>query len=289
MKRLIMILLGISSAAVPEPPAPRDERSDTAAIVQLLNHWGEAMSRRDAAALGLLLTDDFTLVSPRGRLMQKTVYVKNRDSSGVFIEQSWRFDDVAVRFYGETAVATSRYTSKSQFNEKLTGVTYDTSGQYERTDTLLKAGGRWRAAATQLTPIEYPGAHALSETGALHGIEGNQLTWSDSPIFPGARSAVLYGKPYFGGYALRVRRSDGHVEQPHQHESDEHVSVISGVVHIGVGESLDRAGARTFRAGSYVVIPARTVHFSWAEGEAAEDVYWTGPAPRVEARPAGGK
>ena len=36
---------------------------------------------------------------------------------------AWRFDELAVRFYGATAVATSRYTSKSQFKEKLTGVT----------------------------------------------------------------------------------------------------------------------------------------------------------------------
>src|SRR5207237_927396 len=83
--------------------------------------------------------------------------------------------------------------------------------------------------------------------------------------------------------AVRMQRSDGHIEQPHRHESDETIIVTSGVVHIGLGNRVDRPNAKVFRPGAYVVIPARTVHYSWAEGAVVEDVSWNGPAAAVAA------
>jgi hypothetical protein len=44
---------------------------------------------------------------------------------------------------------------------------------------------------------------------------------------------------------------------------------------------VERDTAKVFRAGAYVVIPARTVHYSWAEGAVVEEVYWNGPAAPI--------
>jgi hypothetical protein len=95
--------------------------------------------------------------------------------------------------------------------------------------------------------------------------------------------AALFGNAYNGPYAIRVQRPDGHVERPHRHESDEAVSVTSGILHIGLGDRVNRDGAKVFRPGAYVVIPARTVHYSWAEGAVVEEVSWNGPATPVSA------
>jgi mannose-6-phosphate isomerase-like protein (cupin superfamily) len=103
-------------------------------------------------------------------------------------------------------------------------------------------------------------------------------------MFPGAQFAVLSGAPYTGGYAIRMRRPDGHLERPHHHESDEHISVIAGTLHLGVGDGSNRTAARTFRAGGYVVIPSGTLHYSWAEGEVLEELHWSGPAAAVYAK-----
>lgn len=255
------------------------ESRDAEEIVRLLHEWGAAMARRDARALSPLLADDFTFVSPRGRLITRAVYVANRDTSGTFASELARFDEVSVRVFGSFAVATSRYTSKSQGVDG--GVVQEQTGEYTRTDTLIKVDGRWRALATQLTPIGFTGAHAASDVATLHGLNDDALEWSGSPMFPGAQVAVLYGQSYTGGYAVRLRRPNGHFERPHHHESDEHVSVLSGAIHVGVGESVNRASTRTFRAGGYMVIPARTLHYSWAEGAVVEDVSWNGPAVPV--------
>lgn len=72
-----------------QAPAPASHAREAEEIVRLLREWGDAMARRDATRkrLGRLLADDFTFVSPRGRLMKKAVYVANRDASGGFCER----------------------------------------------------------------------------------------------------------------------------------------------------------------------------------------------------------
>ena len=266
-----------------QTPRPAREVRDVDELVRLTREWGDAVARRDGRALERLLADDFTFVSPRGRLLRKPAYIANRTTGTVALEPP-QLDEVSVRVYAAAAVVTSRYTAKGRGTDA--GLSQDIGGEYTRTDTWIKANGRWQVVANHLSPIAYSGAHEASESTDLHGLNGDELKWSDSPAFPGARFAVLYGAPYTGPYAIRMKRSDGHAEQPHRHESDEYLSIISGIVHVGVGDQLNRASARIFREGGYVVIPARTLHYSWAEGEVLEDVYWSGPAAAVYAKPA---
>jgi hypothetical protein len=61
--------------------------------------------------------------------------------------QSVSFEDVNIRVYGNTAVATFRVTSKFQLNGQ------NFSGQYMVTGTFLKNKGRWQEVAVQSTRI----------------------------------------------------------------------------------------------------------------------------------------
>ena len=72
------------------------------------------------------------------------------------------------------------------------------------------------------------------------------LVFIDGATSTGARVAVLSGNAYNGPYVIRMQRPDGHVERPHRHESDETVSVMSGTLHIGLGNEMNRASAKTF-------------------------------------------
>ena len=56
---------------------------------------------------------------------------------------------------------------------------------------------------------------------------------------------------------------------------------MSGTLHIGLGNEMDRDSAKTFGPGAYVIIPARAVHYSWADGAVVEDLAWNGPANPV--------
>ena len=52
---------------------------------------------------------------------------------------------------------------------------------------------------------------------------------------------------------------------PHWHSTTARVFVAKGSLRIGYGERFDRASAKTFPAGSYVIVPAHAVHFDGAD------------------------
>jgi hypothetical protein len=273
-----------------------NQSNDREEILRLNGELTDAFARRDREALNRLLAPDYTMVSARGRLMTRDVYLENRSGSGPMIDSA-RFDQVSVRLYGTTAIVTSHYTAalslpptaapqgqgivRDVVNPEL-GACTQRDGGSTRTDTWIKLNGRWQMAATQLSPVGFPGAREAA-SAAICGANPEDLHWIESPAFPGARIAVLSGNFYNGPYVIRMQQPDGYIEQPHRHESDEAVSVTSGIVHIGLGDRVDRASAKTFRPGAYVVIPARTLHYSWSEGAVVEDIQWNGPAAAVSA------
>ena len=74
---------------------------------------------------------------------------------------------------------------------------------------------------------------------------GNAVKWGPAPpFFPaGAKFAVLQGDPSAAGeYTVRLRMPAGYVIAPHWHPTDEHVTVVSGTMLLGMGDQVDREG-----------------------------------------------
>ena len=99
------------------------------------------------------------------------------------------------------------------------------------------------------------------------------------PAMPkGAQTAVLEGDPTQAGmFTVRLRFPDGFQVAPHWHTQTEHVSVIAGALHLGMGERFDRAATRKLAAGSFGYWPAGTKHFAWMEGETILQPHGQGP------------
>lgn len=57
----------------------------------------------------------------------------------------------------------------------------------------------------------------------------------------------------------------------------EHVTVISGLLHLGIGERFDRSATRPMPAGSFGYWPIGMRHFAWAEGETVLQLHGRGP------------
>ncbi len=67
--------------------------------------------------------------------------------------------------------------------------------------------------------------------------------WGPAPaVLPaGARAAVLEGDPTkSGSFTLRLLFPAGYKIPPHSHPADEHVTVISGKLNVGMGDTFDR-------------------------------------------------
>lgn len=99
------------------------------------------------------------------------------------------------------------------------------------------------------------------------------------PAMPkGAQMAVLEGDPTQPGmFTVRLRFPDGFEVRPHWHTQTEHVSVIAGALHLGMGERFDRGTTQKLVAGSFGYWPAGTRHFAWMEGETILQLHGQGP------------
>lgn len=106
------------------------------------------------------------------------------------------------------------------------------------------------------------------------------IEWKDAPasLEPGAQFAVLEGNPGEPEvFTLRIKMPDGYSISPHWHPNVERVTVISGMFHLGSGETLNREAAEPLQAGSYTSLPPKTRHYAIAEGETVIQLTSVGP------------
>ena len=90
---------------------------------------------------------------------------------------------------------------------------------------------------------------------------------------------ILYGNPEAAGepFVMRIRELAGGVIPPHRHPVDEHITVVQGTLHLGIGEKFDRALTTEIRAGGYVFIPKGTTMFGFTPEAAIVQVHGVGP------------
>lgn len=109
---------------------------------------------------------------------------------------------------------------------------------------------------------------------------------------PGVHAAIVSGKPRDAGpYVLRVKLDEGARLMPHEHPDVRTVTVLSGEVLLGFGESFDASRAKAYQAGAVLTIPARAAHFTWSkEGAVVQDqsIGPTAATPVGNDPPAGG-
>jgi hypothetical protein len=108
----------------------------------------------------------------------------------------------------------------------------------------------------------------------------DEIRWSDGPpsLQKGASMVILEGDPAKEGvFTMRLKMPDGFVVSPHWHTQIEHVTVISGTLHFGMGEKFDRAATQAMPAGSFGFWPIGMRHFAYMEGETVLQLHGQGP------------
>lgn len=113
-----------------------------------------------------------------------------------------------------------------------------------------------------------PPVRASSAEGARQPVmlTPGELKWTDASAMlrPGAEVAVMEGDPKKAGrFTMRIKFPAGFRMPPHRHPEDEHVTVISGTLYLGPGETVNAEKAKAMPAGSFVLVPAGTPHFGW--------------------------
>lgn len=135
--------------AAPGQSAHADDAhaKDRAYIQHAESDWAESTATNDVAVLERILADDFVGVDIDGSHYSKTDAIRDyRTKPAEFVSN--HLNDVAVRFYGDTAVAQG-----SESWKKKDG----TLGKFVWTDTWIKQDGKWRVvAAEDLVPPAAP-------------------------------------------------------------------------------------------------------------------------------------
>ena len=120
------------------------------------------------------------------------------------------------------------------------------------------------------------GADATS-TWLLEKPEDIQWRAADS-LAPGAMIAVVEGDPDREGFfTMRIKMPDGYRVPPHWHPKQERVTVLSGTLNLGMGDTFDSSATKALTAGAYSSMPPGMKHFAWMKGETVLQLSTQGP------------
>jgi ketosteroid isomerase-like protein len=145
----------LGAAAAPQPHGmPRSERHESRhEIDQLELTWRDAVLHHSVSAMEGLLADDYIAITPNGTLQSKEQTLANL-RAGTLQIKSMEFSDRKVRFYGQTALVTSR--------AELTGMNgeSDFSGSYRYTRVYVRSSqGKWKIVSFEASRIRNTDEH----------------------------------------------------------------------------------------------------------------------------------
>jgi ketosteroid isomerase-like protein len=109
---------------------------------RLVRAWVE----HDRAAVVELLSDDWKVIDPGGRVLTKAQVLEEFDTGARKLE-SGTIDEVEVRAYGDFAVVTGRTTAQGSYEGNTVSV------RLRFTDVFVRRGGAWQVVSSQATLI----------------------------------------------------------------------------------------------------------------------------------------
>lgn len=106
------------------------------------------------------------------------------------------------------------------------------------------------------------------------------ITWKDGPaaLPKGVKSAVIEGDPAKAGpFTMRFKLPANYKIPPHWHPAIEHVTVLSGSFHMGLGEVFDESRTTKLPVGGFAMMAIGTRHFAFTKEETTIQVHGIGP------------
>ena len=139
-------------AAFQHSGMPRTQRHESHhEIFQLEEAWRIAVLKADIPALDALLADDYMAITPNGTLQSKEQALANLRTGATHFT-ALEISDRKVRFYGTTALVTSRADASG------TTAGGDFSGSYRYTRVYVRnAEGKWKIVSFEASRIRLPG------------------------------------------------------------------------------------------------------------------------------------
>ena len=123
-----------------------DPETVRAEILAIENQWATAIEQQDAATFERLSAEDFRFIDENGRVLNRAQYIADRSHNPENVESAVQ-DEIEVRQYGDSALATGRST----IHGTRDGAPF--VYRFRWTDVYVRRGGRWQAVSGQLTTL----------------------------------------------------------------------------------------------------------------------------------------
>ena len=147
----LSLAVGFAQAKAGMPRAERHESKHE--IDQLEQNWRDAILHRNVQAMDALLSEDYIAITANGMLQSKEQTLANL-KNGVLRVEAIDLSDRKVRFYGQTALVTSKAELKGNKGDG------EISGSYRYTRVYAKdARGVWKIVSFEASRIHEPGEH----------------------------------------------------------------------------------------------------------------------------------
>lgn len=120
-------------------------------------------------------------------------------------------------------------------------------------------------------------------------VQAADLQWGPTPpsLPAGGSIAVVSGDPGAEGpFVMRLRAPNGYRVMPHFHPKAENVTVLSGIFHVGTGDTFDAGASHPIGPGGFMHMPAEAHHYAWTEGDVELQIHGTGPFTLTYVNPA---
>jgi len=149
---LLLMMVGVAQSKPNKLGMPRAERHESRQeILQLEKQWRDAVIQHNVPSLDSLLADDYIGITPNGTLESKEQTLQNMKNGAVHLT-SIDASDRKVRFYGRTAVV----TSKAEVTGDLEGG--KATGNYRYTRVYVRdPKGDWKIVSFEASRIREPG------------------------------------------------------------------------------------------------------------------------------------
>ena len=141
MKRILLIVAGLCAGLIVPLLAVAQ---DSSKIIAMENLWNRAEMNNDAPAVRLLLADDFVMTVAEGTLYNKAQIVASV-ADKTYRPEALQSTDMAVHYYGNTAVVTGAYYERGVDK----GKPWVRRGRF--TDTWMNLSGRWQCIASHFS------------------------------------------------------------------------------------------------------------------------------------------
>jgi hypothetical protein len=138
----------------------------------------------------------------------------------------------------------------------------------------------FRLAPFLLTMLLPFAALAQPDTTGQSFINPEDMKWGDAPpsLPKGAKLAVLSGDPGKAGpFVMRLMAPAGYNIPPHWHSQNENLTIISGALYLGMGDTSDQVQAHALNTGGFHYLPANAHHYAFTKVPTVVQIHGQGP------------